>query len=386
MIERKAIKQVQQLLQLFPAVVLVGARQVGKTTLAKEITKRLKKSSVYLDLELPSDAAKLQDAELFLSQHTDKCVIIDEVQRNKSLFPLLRALIDQHRIPARFILLGSASPELIRDSSESLAGRVAYFQLHPIQLDEFGFQNYQELWDKGGFPDALLANNSSSLLWRQNFIKSYLERDLPLLGLNANPLILRRLWEMLAHQNGQLLNLSTISKALGISVTSVKNYIDFMEAAFLLHILKPYAANIKKRLSKSPKVYLLDTGILHALLQLKTLDDVLGHYVAGSSFENLVFNQLVAKVGQENIYFYRTADGTEMDFVLTKAGVPFISVEAKLSSTPSTTKSFTTAVQDLQTAHNFIVAPVLSGFPLKGNVQVVSLRELMERLDNLWEK
>jgi predicted AAA+ superfamily ATPase len=290
-------------------------------------------------------------------------------------------LIDQKRDPARFVLLGSASPELIRDSSESLAGRVAYYQLHPISLDEYDFGKYQQLWDRGGFPDSLLSpDNKSSMLWRINFIRSYLERDLPQLGLNANPVTLRRLWEILAHQNGQLLNITGISKALGLTVPTIKHYIQFMEAAFLIHVIKPYSGNSKKRLTKSPKVYLMDTGVLHALLDIKNIDWLLGNIIAGSSFENFVLNQLISIVGLENIYFYRTADGTEMDFVISKAGVPFVSIEAKLSSAPSTTKSFTTALNDLQTPYNFIVAPILIGFPLKDNVQVVSVQELMEIL------
>jgi predicted AAA+ superfamily ATPase len=383
-IRRNAIDEVGRLLTVFPAIVLVGPRQVGKTTLAKEMAQMLNKESVYLDLELPSDLAKLQEAELFLSQHQDKCVIIDEVQRNKALFPIIRALIDQHRVSARFILLGSASPELIRDSSESLAGRVAYYQLYPIQLSEFNVHNFQELWLKGGFPNALLTkNNDTSMLWRQNFIKSYLERDLPLLGLNANAVMLRRLWEILAHQNGQLLNISAISKALGLSVPTVKHYIQFMEAAFLLQVVKPYFGNIKKRLTKAPKVYLLDTGILHALLNLNSLDDIFGHIAAGPSFENFIYNQMLALVGQENIYFYRTADGTEMDFVIAKAGIPYIAIEVKLSASPSITKSFTNAIQDLKTEHNFIVAPVLVGYPLKNNVQVLSIKELLIKVSNL---
>lgn len=384
-VRREANQELLELLQLFPAVVIVGTRQVGKTTLAKQIALELNKESIYLDLELPSDMAKLQEPELFLNMHQNKCVIIDEVQRNKALFPIVRALIDQDRTNARFILLGSASPELIRDSSESLAGRVAYYQLHPIQFQEYDLNKFQEIWFKGGFPDSLLSEKDAhSILWRQNFIKSYLERDLPLLGLNANTVALRRLWEILAHQNGQLLNVASISKALGLSATTVKHYIQFMESAFLLQVVKPYFGNIKKRLSKAPKVYLMDTGILHALLNLNSLDEVFGSIAAGSSFENFMLNQLIAKVGQENIYFYRTSEGTEMDFVITKSGIPYISIEVKLSSNPSSTKSFTTAIQDLETKYNYLVAPILLGYPLKNGVQVLSIQELLIKIDELF--
>jgi len=376
---RNSLITVKKLLVQFPAVVLVGARQIGKTTLAKELIGQLGKEAIYLDLELPSDRAQLQNPELFLKQHQDKCVILDEVQREKALFPILRSLIDQHRVPARFILLGSASPELIRDSSETLAGRVAYHQMYPFSLQEVGADWHDKLWFRGGFPNSFLANDDEqALLWRGSFVRSYLERDLPMLGLNANPVTLRRLWEIIAYQNGQLLNISTIAKSIGLSAPTVRHYLDFMEAAFLIHLVKPYHTNSKKRLVKSPIVYVLDTGILHSLLDIKSYDKLLGHPIVGASFENYVLNQLLTKIDASQIYFYRTADGTEMDFVITEGGKPAISIEVKLSSTPSTTKSFTTAKQDLETPKNYIVAPVLRGYPLTEDVQVVSVAELME--------
>jgi len=376
---RNSLITVKNLLVQFPAVVLVGARQIGKTTLAKELIGQLGKEAIYLDLELPSDRAQLQNPELFLKQHQDKCVILDEVQREKALFPILRSLIDQHRVPARFILLGSASPELIRDSSETLAGRVAYHQMYPFSLQEVGADWHDKLWFRGGFPNSFLANDDEqALLWRGSFVRSYLERDLPMLGLNANPVTLRRLWEIIAYQNGQLLNISTIAKSIGLSAPTVRHYLDFMEAAFLIHLVKPYHTNSKKRLVKSPIVYVLDTGILHSLLDIKSYDKLLGHPIVGASFENYVLNQLLTKIDASQIYFYRTADGTEMDFVITEGGKPAISIEVKLSSTPSTTKSFTTAKQDLETPKNYIVAPVLRGYPLTEDVQVVSVAELME--------
>ncbi len=378
---RDSLAEMKKLLLQSPAVVLVGARQIGKTTLAKELIGQLGKEAIYLDLELPSDKAQLQNPELFLKQHQDKCVILDEVQREKSLFPILRSLIDQHRVSARFILLGSASPELIRDSSESLAGRVAYYQMYPLSLAEVGAEHHDQLWFRGGFPNSFLAtDDEQAQQWRNSFIRSYLERDLPMLGLNANPVKLRRLWEIIAYQNGQLLNISSISKSIGLSAPTVRHYLDFMEAAFLIHLVKPYHTNGKKRLVKAPTVYVLDTGVLHSLLDIKSYDKLLGHPVVGGSFENFVLNQLLTKVDASQIYFYRTADGTEMDFVITEGGKPAISIEVKLSSTPSTTKSFTTAKQDLGTTRNYIVAPVLRGYPLTEDVQVVNVAEVMELL------
>jgi predicted AAA+ superfamily ATPase len=378
-LDRDAQLHLEKLLTQFPAVVIVGARQIGKTTLAKKLVTVIGQDSVYIDLELPSDRAKLQNAELYFEYNRGKCVILDEVQREKNLFPLLRAVIDQDRRPGRFILLGSASPELIRDSSETLAGRVAYFHLFPFNLAEVGAEKLNQLWLNGGFPDSFLAaNDADSILWRQNFVRSYLERDLPQLGLNANPNSVRRLWEILAHQNGQMLNIQSISKSLGLSSPTVKSYIEFMESAFLIHLVRPYFSNIKKRLVKSPKIYLLDTGILHSLLDIPSFDKLMGNPAVGSSFENFVLNQLLTVVDSSNIYFYRTADGTEMDFVITRGGTPYISIEVKLSSAPTTTKSFTTAINDLQTEHNCIVAPVGSGYPINEKCFVFSVGEMLE--------
>jgi predicted AAA+ superfamily ATPase len=378
-LDRDAQPHLEKLLTQFPAVVIVGARQIGKTTLAKKLVMLIGQDSVYIDLELPSDRAKLQNAELYFEYNRGKCVILDEVQREKNLFPILRAVIDQDRRPGRFILLGSASPELIRDSSETLAGRVAYFHLFPFNLAEVGAEKLNQLWLNGGFPDSFLAaNDADSILWRQNFVRSYLERDLPQLGLNANPNSVRRLWEILAHQNGQMLNIQSISKSLGLSSPTVKSYIEFMESAFLIHLVRPYFSNIKKRLVKSPKIYLLDTGILHSLLDIPSFDKLMGNPAVGSSFENFVLNQLLTVVDSSNIYFYRTADGTEMDFVITRGGTPYISIEVKLSSAPTTTKSFTTAINDLQTEHNCIVAPVGSGYPINEKCFVFSVGEMLE--------
>jgi predicted AAA+ superfamily ATPase len=378
-LDRDAQLHLEKLLTQFPAVVIVGARQIGKTTLAKKLVTVIGQDSVYIDLELPSDRAKLQNAELYFEYNKGKCVILDEVQREKNLFPILRAVIDQDRRPGRFILLGSASPELIIDSSETLAGRVAYFHLFPFNLAEVGAEKLNQLWLNGGFPDSFLAaNDADSILWRQNFVRSYLERDLPQLGLNANPNSVRRLWEILAHQNGQMLNIQSISKSLGLSSPTVKSYIEFMESAFLIHLVRPYFSNIKKRLVKSPKIYLLDTGILHSLLDIPSFDKLMGNPAVGSSFENFVLNQLLTVVDSSNIYFYRTADGTEMDFVITRGGTPYISIEVKLSSAPTTTKSFTTAINDLQTEHNCIVAPVGSGYPINEKCFVFSVGEMLE--------
>jgi hypothetical protein len=272
-IPRTAESEILHLASTFPAVVIVGPRQVGKTSLAKNIIGRLQRPSLYLDLELPEDFGKLQNPALFLGPLGEQTVIIDEVQRQPALFPVLRALIDRRREPGRFILLGSASPELIRDSSESLAGRVAYFELPPLTFQEASkVVDYQTHWLRGGFPESLLADDErASLDWRENFIQTYLERDLPMLGLRADPMLVRHLWTMLAHLSGNLLNLESLGGSLGITAPTVRRYVDFLEASYLIRRLQPWFANVSKRLVKSPKVYIRDTGVLHALLNISSL-------------------------------------------------------------------------------------------------------------------
>ncbi|MFY9153409.1 MAG: ATP-binding protein, partial [Prolixibacteraceae bacterium] len=279
MINRKILVEIKESLGFFPVVAIIGPRQVGKTTLAKQIMLQSEKPTLYLDLERQSDLFKLNDAELFLSQHSDHLIVIDEVQHKKELYPLVRALVDQNREPARFLLLGSASPELIRHSSESLAGRIVYHQLHPLDLTEIPETVSQnELWIKGGFPSILLAENDEmAQRWMENFISTYLNRDLLQLGLNASPKIIRNLWNMMAHLNGQLFNASTLGNALGISTPTVKRYVDFLEDAFLLKSLHPFSWNMSKRLVKTPKVYLTDTGILHHLSGISDFNNLSGN-------------------------------------------------------------------------------------------------------------
>ncbi len=272
-IRRRILNEIKESLGFFPVVSIIGPRQVGKTTLAKTLLKEIEKPAIYLDLELHSDLNKLNDAELFLSQQKGKLVVIDEVQNKKDLYPQLRALVDQQRDPGQFLLLGSASPELIRDSSESLAGRISYHQLFPFDISEIPDTISQnDLWINGGFPDALKApTDNLRSKWFDNFVSTYLNRDLLLLGLNASPTIIRNLWSMIAHLNGQLFNASTLAKSLGVTVPTVKRYVDFLEEAFLLKSLHPYTYNISKRLTKSPKIYLTDTGIFHHLIGISDL-------------------------------------------------------------------------------------------------------------------
>ncbi|MBI2268799.1 MAG: ATP-binding protein [Bacteroidetes bacterium] len=382
MLRRKAEKYLIELIGYFPAVAIVGPRQVGKTTLAKLLIKKIKKPFVYLDLELSSDYNKLKDPQLFLEQYVDKCVIIDEVQRMPELFPLLRALIDKNRVPARFLLLGSASPDLIRDSSESLAGRIGYIELTPLNITEIKNKaNSNLLWLRGGFPDALLAPTAS--LWQKwvsNFVKTYIERDLPMLGMPASPILTQRLWAMLSHLHGQELNYSNLAKSLEISVTSVKTYIDFLEQAFLIRRLQPYSMNTKKRLVKSPKLYIRDSGLLHYQNAIYSYDDLYNNILIGNSWEGYVIEQVYQLLADDfKLFFYRTSDGSELDIVFVKANTVVATAEIKHTSTPTLSRGNTISINDLKAKNNFIITKESEDYFLKENVRVCSLRTFLEK-------
>lgn len=377
MITRRIMTEVRDSLTFFPVVALVGPRQVGKTTLAKLIMTDSAKPTIYLDLEKQSDLFKLNDAELFLSQHTENLIVIDEVQNKKELFPLIRALVDQNRVPARFLLLGSASPELIRNSSQSLAGRIAYHQLHPFDLSEIPETVSQtDLWVKGGFPNMLFsANENMGFRWMENFISTYLNRDLLQLGLNASPKVIRNLWTMMAHLNGQLLNSTVIGNSLGITSPTVKRYIDFLEEAFLLKSLQPFHWNISKRLVKMPKVFLTDTGILHYLVGVTNFTSLSGNPILGSSWETFVFSQISAlKTKSVDLYFYRTHQGTEVDLVFTKGLTVVATAEIKYSSSPQLSKGNFLAFEDLDAPMNYVITPSSDDYLFKDRIRICSLK------------
>lgn len=377
-VPRIAEAEILKLASYFPVVAVVGPRQVGKTSLVKAIRSKLEKPSVYLDLENPDDQAKLNNPSLFLNPLSDQTVILDEVQKLPLLFPVLRGIIDYDRKPGRFILLGSASPDLIRDTSESLAGRIAYHELKPFYWDEVRFlTDYRTHWLRGGFPPSLLApSDEYARLWRQNFIKTYLERDLALLGLKADPILTGRLWQMCAHLSGSLLNMESLSSSLGIHGTTVRKYLDFFESAYLIRRLSPYFINLKKRLVKTPKIYIRDTGILHQLLGIPSHFDLAGHPKLGASWETYVIEQIAAILPDwAEMYFYRTHQGTEADLVITRGGQPEILVEIKYTTTPKLSKGFHIAQIDLKTQKQFVVCPVETGFPLSEKVKVIGFNE-----------
>jgi uncharacterized protein len=356
MIKRIAEEKALNLLRSFPCVSIIGPRQVGKTTLARMISKRLTRESLYLDLELLSDYSKLSDAEFYLSQHTDKAVIIDEVQRMPALFPVLRALIDQKREPGRFILLGSAGPDLVRQSSESLAGRIAYLELSPFLLEEV-IDRYQieDLWFRGGYPDPFLENTPWQD-WMQNFIRTYLERDLPAQGFSSDRILAERLWLMLAHNHGNLVNYSELGRSLEISSGMIKKYLDFLEAAFLIRQVRPYTNNLKKRVVKSPKVYIRDSGILHFLLGLAKYEELFGTMKLGASWEGFVAEQIAEHLhSNRKLFFYRTHEGAELDLVIEKGGLPLAGIEIKIGSDNRPSRGNTVAAESLGVTQKFII-------------------------------
>jgi len=381
MIARSLENDVLLSLGQFPAVGIIGSRQVGKTTLAMMIAQGRSDKAVYLDLERPSDLAKLGDAELYLRSAADSLVIIDEIQRKPELFPVLRSLIDEQRRPGRFLVLGAASPALLRQSSESLAGRIVYHELKPFDLREVGasLEEINLLWNRGGYPESFLAeSDSTSLNWREAFIQTYLERDIPNLGLHIPAVTLRRFWLMLAHCHGQLWNASKIAGSLGVDSRTVRRYLDVLEDTFMVRQLQPLHANLKKRLVKSPKVYLRDAGLLHALFGIRSHEQLLGHPAAGASWEGWCMEQVLSVVPSNTAaYFYRTSGGAEIDLVLQPpGGGSLVAVEAKFSLDPRPTRGFWSALGDLQPARSFVVYPGTELYPLDKTVWALPVTEV----------
>ncbi|MFN0171600.1 MAG: ATP-binding protein [Bryobacteraceae bacterium] len=383
MISRRIEALVQARLRHLPAVVLLGPRQVGKTTLAHSIATRL--GSVYLDLESPLDREKLTDAAFYLSTHEDDLVVLDEVQRLPELFATLRGLIDEGRRrgkrSGRFLLLGSASPDLLRQS-ESLAGRVAYIEMHPFDVLETPGADDGRLWVRGGFPESFLAEDESeSLAWRRDFIRSYLERDIPQLGPRIPATTLHRFWTMLAHVQGGLFNGAQLARGLAVDGKTVARYLDLLADLLLVRRLQPYQTNIGKRLVKAPKVYIRDSGLVHALLNIGDREALLGHPVSGGSWEGFVIENLIATAPAQTVpLFYRTATGAEVDLLLEtpRHGLWAIEIKRGLSARPE--KGFFIACEDLKPAHSFLVNAGTERHMAGAGIEVIGLRELAETL------
>ena len=381
MIDRIITKEYATSLEEFPVTGVVGPRQVGKTTLVKQWQSQ--HASIYLDLERNSDLNKLSDPELFLGQHTDKTVILDEVQHLPQLFPLLRSLVDDHRRPGRFVVLGSASPALLRQSSESLAGRINYLEMFPFSLRETTEQiSWQDLWLYGGFPEPALSQKPTYVqTWYRNFVQSYVQRDLPQYGLPADPRVTRQLLQMIASANGSILNYSTYAKSLGLTVPTIKTYISFLNNAFLVSLLPPWHANVKKRLVKSPKIYLRDSGMLHYLSGIKSYDALLGNILLGNSWEGFVLSQVAAVLpSDDEMYYYRTQDGAEIDLLVRRNNQWLLATEIKFTSAPSLSKGTYIAMEDLGIEKLYVITPEADTYPLTQNVEVTNLRQFLARL------
>lgn len=378
-LRREAFQHLQELLTFFPAVGLIGPRQVGKTTLVKEWAKRLHPATVYLDLESSKDRIKLIEPHLFLADYSHQLVILDEIQYMPELMNDLRGMIDDERRPGRFLILGSASPELMQKSSESLAGRIGYLELTPFLLSEVAPEDQTKLWLRGGFPDSFLApTNELSFTWRRNFVKTYVERDIPRLGLQVDAITLERFWRMLAGFQGNIWNAENFSRSLGVTAKTVTRYLNFMHNAFLVHQLQPYSTNLKKRLVKAPKIYLRDSGILHFLHDITSIQELKNNVLIGASWEGHVIEQIRRQARDRfQYFFYRTHQGTECDLVLVRSGKVAAAIEIKYSLAPVLNKGFHVALDDLKSKKNFVVIPAGDSFQISTKIKIASLHDFL---------
>ncbi|MDX5321549.1 MAG: ATP-binding protein [Bacteroidota bacterium] len=389
MIRRKSETELMELLEEFPAVAILGPRQIGKTTLALEIAKNFDPEPHYLDLEDPVDLAKLREPRQYFETHAGRLLILDEIQRVPEMFKVLRGVIDKRRREGQptgqFLMLGSASLELLKQSSESLAGRIAFKELSVLNVSEMPPDEHTKLWLRGGFPDSLLSkSDASSMRWRVNFITTYLEREVPIFGPRIPAVTLRRLWTMLAHNQGEQVNYSKLAVSLDVSIHTIKRYIELLEDLLLLRTLRPWSGNIKKRLVKSPKIYIRDSGLTHALLGLSTMEEVLGHPIVGSSWEGFALENILSSISSEYTpWFYRTSAGAEIDLVLEKGFQNRIAIEIKRSLSPSVTKGFHLACDDLKVSDRYLIYPGNESYTLPNEVKVISLTDLIAKLNSL---
>lgn len=371
-LKRHIINEFWEYLEVFPITGIIGPRQVGKATLAKSIT--ADKDFLYLDLERQTDREKLtNDPTFFLSQFKDKCVVLDEIQFMPELFNELRGLVDEHRKPGRFIILGSASPDLIRGSSETLAGRIGYIELTPFTVQEV--DDAQKLWVRGGFPDSYLAKDEkTSKLWRSNFILTYIQRDLGLLGLNTDPMLMERFWRLIASSQGNLINSQEFGRAIDVDRKTIIRFIDFLEGAFILRVLHPWYRNLKKRLVKSPKLYIRDSGLLHSLLGLDSYASIINHIIVGASWEGFVIEQIINSFDEERqFWFYRTHQGAECDLLIEKNGEVLAAIEIKFGTSPKVSKGFRISMEDTGAKEGFIVGTGNETYKIEDGVTITNL-------------
>ncbi len=387
LINRKYADVVEMNRKVFPVTAILGPRQCGKSTLVKMISGKID-SLVYLDLQNIEDVNKLSDTRLFFRNNDNAVICLDEIQQMPELFNDLRSIIDSNRQKGRFIILGSASPQLIQSSSETLAGRIGFIELTPFLVSELIENNVKpytmsEYVFRGGFPESYLAeNDEASRLWRENFIRTYIERDLPQLGVQLPSLQIRRLLTMFSHMQGQLFNSNKLAASMGVTHPTIRRYLDLFEQTFLVRSLEPYIINVKKRLVKSPKVYVRDSGILHQLLQISDFNQLLGNPVFGSSWEGVVVENVIAEMTEWKPYFYRTATGDEIDLVMVK-GDRIIAIECKASTAPQLTKGFWTVLDDIKPEHVWVVAPINDSYPIKENVTVCGLSQIVQEVKKI---
>lgn len=373
---------VSKSIQSFPVTAVTGPRQCGKSTLVKHMLDTYPES-IYLDLEKPSDMRKLDDAEWFFTSQKDKLICLDEIQRYPELFPIIRSLVDEWNRPGCFLILGSASRDLLKQSSESLAGRISYKRLTPFLWKELE-NDYplEKYFSAGAFPRSLLAENSEvSFEWRENFITTFLERDL-LQWVGFTPTTMRRFWQMLAHVNGQTVNYSSFASSLGVTSATVKNYVDLLTGTFMVEVVPPFISNLGKRLVKSPKVYISDSGITAGLLGLRNFVELSGHPAFGSIWEQIVFSNLKGLYADADFFYYRTTNGAEIDFVM-KVRNKVFAIECKASYSPVLSKGNYLAIEDIAPVQTFIVTPSADSWSMKEKIDVVSLGTLKSKIDLL---
>ncbi len=371
-------RELAKLLKRSPVVAILGARQVGKTTIARTLAGRVSKRITTFDLEDPGDVKRLGDPGLAL-RTLKGLVMLDEVQRRPDIFPLLRVLADRPRTPARFLVLGSASPDLLRQGSESLAGRIAFHELGGFDLEEVGSGAWRRLWLRGGFPRSFLATSDvASFDWRRDFISTFLERDIPQLGVAIPGRTLRRFWSMLAHWHGQIWNASEFARAFGVSVPTVGRYLDLLAGTFVVRVLPAWHENLSKRQVKAPKVYVADSGLLHTLLGLRTEHDVLGHPKVGASWEGFAIEQVIRRLGahRDECHFWATHSGSELDLLVVR-GRQRLGFEVKLTEAPSLTRSMHVALEDLGLARLDVLHAGEHTFPLAPRIRAVALANLL---------
>lgn len=382
---RQVEKEVRESLQNFPVTAILGPRQCGKSTLARHLVAE-RDDVVYLDLEKPSDLRKIEDAEFFFNTQHEKLICIDEVQMGPELFPIIRVVADEVKRPGKFLLLGSASQDLIRHGSETLAGRVHFVELTPFTYEELLAEDRDKYggplfsWRRGGFPGAVLAGSEvPGMQWRLDFIRTFLERDIPQFGFSIPAITMRRFWTMLAHYHGQTLNASKLGQSLGVSHPTIAKYLGIMEQTFMIRLLQPMVANLKKRLVKTPKVYLRDSGILHALLEIDTAEDLLGHPVVGASWEGWCLEQIIVAMPQWRPSFYRTSSGEEIDLILER-GRTRLAIECKASMSPRVSRGFAATMDVLQADRAWVVAPVPESYRLSPGVGVSTIEDVLNEL------